>query len=130
MFFFSHQTKTKPVLFGKQFVKECPKCHKQAKFVECDLVEGFTAYGVIKLYEGNRRVMRCEECEQVFRLDEVTDPKEDEAKRKQQEAEEARLKAEQRAREEKEEQERQQRKKAKDAAVDKELEELKKQLGQ
>lgn len=126
MFFFNHETKTKSVLFGKQFVKECPKCHKKAKFIECELTEGFTAYGVIKIFEDNKRVMRCEECDQVFKMDEVTDPKEDEAKRKEAEAEAARQKAQ----EQKEEDERKQRRKEKDAAVDKELEELKRQLGQ
>lgn len=125
MFFFSHETKTKPVLFGKQWTKECPKCHKTAKFIECELTEGFTAYGVFKIFEDNKRVMRCQECEQVFKLDEVTDPKVDEAKRKEAEAEAERQKAQ----EEREELERQTKKKEKEAAVDKDLEELKRQLG-
>lgn len=66
-------TRTSPreVAGGKSFVNQCPSCHQQRNFVECETVRHITLYFIplIPLGATGERYMKCTGCESCFTVE-------------------------------------------------------------
>lgn len=144
--FWTHNNDVKRKLLGQRVKRHCSKCNQDATFYECEANNNVKVFGMFDLYEKKEVVLQCGECLALFKADQGTlgpgdkSPADDhrsaaeEAKRQAEEAkrraeEEKRLQEEKARAEAAENARLSAARKEREAAIDAELAELKKNLG-
>lgn len=128
---------------GRKVKLTCKNCGKESNWHECRIEDSIKVYAVVELWKNSKRVMQCGECLATCDYYEMFPGEKEEeekqaAEKKQKELQheqelEAKKKAEEEAERKRKEEiackKREEEKKAKDAAIEDELEALKKSMG-
>ncbi len=120
LIFWSTKNKVNRLQDGRKETHKCSSCGKTATFYQCEVDKGVKLYGVVTLFGSQQKVMQCGECLALFK---------DEEDEKAMRAETERLAKEEAKREALRQQIKDEEYKQREAEVDDELAQLKKNLG-